>query len=226
MAKSSDQQKVKILALLEQEGELGLTISQISEKIGLNRNSTAKYLEIMAEKGEIHKIEKGQTSKLFYPNRVATSFEERNKYMVRYYQLLHKSLFIDHLKDYKIAQDIGKKMAKDAAKMYLERFDNVELSFESISGVMSMAVEITYPIANVKADLKLNPDEKESFLLIIDRCICDGNPDYRSICEIQTGLFKGIMDELIFPQKVKVEEIECKCDGHDACKYVITNLGK
>ena len=226
MAKTSDQQKVKILALLEQEGELGLTISKIAEMIGLNRNSTAKYLEIMAEKGEIYKIEKGLTSKLFYPNRVATSFQERNRYMVQYYQLLHKSMFITYLKDYKIALEIGKVMAKDAAKMYLERFDNVELSFESLSGVMSMAVEITYPIANVKADVQINPDKKDSFHLIIESCICDGNADYRSICEIQTGLFKGIMDELLFPQKVKVEEIECKCDGHDACKYVITNLGK
>ncbi|MHA1783715.1 MAG: winged helix-turn-helix domain-containing protein, partial [Candidatus Helarchaeota archaeon] len=202
--KSSEQQKVKIINVLEKDGELGLTISQIAEKIGLNRNSTAKYLEIMAGKGEIFKVEKGQTSKLFYPNRVARSFEERNQYMVRYYQLLHKFLFIDYLKDYKKAREIGKAMATEAVKMYVERFNDLELSFESISGIISMAVEITYPIANVKADVQLNPKAKDSFFLSIKRCICNGNPDYRSICEIQAGLFKGIMDELIFPQKVKV----------------------
>lgn len=221
----SDHQKVKIINILEQEGELGLTISQIAEKINLNRNSTAKYLEIMAEKGEIYKVEKGTTSKLYYPSRVAKSFEERNKYMVKYYQFLHKSLFVDYLKDYKIAREIGRAMAPDAAKLYTERFEDVELSFESISGVISMAVEITYPIANVKADVKLNPKKKDSFIISIKRCICNGNNNYRSICEIQTGLFEGILYELIYPQRVKVEEVECKCDGFDSCKYIITNLG-
>ncbi|NHI94661.1 MAG: hypothetical protein EAX96_19370 [Candidatus Lokiarchaeota archaeon] len=221
----SDHQKVKIINLLEQEGDLGLTISQIAEKINLNRNSTAKYLEIMAEKGEIYKVEKGPTSKLYYPNRVAKSFEERNKYMVKYYQLLHKSMFIDYLKDYQVAREIGLKMAPLAAKMYTERFEEVELSFESISGVISMAVEITYPIANVKADVKLNPKKKDSFIISIKRCICDANKDYRSICEIQAGLFEGIMHELIYPQRVKVEEVECKCDGFETCKYIVTNLG-
>ena len=224
-SKGSDHQKVKIINLLEQEGDLGLTISQIAEKIGLNRNSTAKYLEILAGNGEIYKVEKGPTSKLYYPNRVAKSFEERNKYMVKYYQLLHKSLFVDYLHDYKKAREIGLKMASDAAEMYTERFTEVELSFQSISGVISLAVEITYPIANVKTDVKLNPDKKDSFILSIEKCICNGNSNYRSICEIQTGLFKGIMDKLIFPQKVSVKEVECKCDGFDACKYIVTNLG-
>jgi len=218
----ASKQKFKILNLLERE-DLGLTISQIAEKISLNRNSTAKYLEEMAEEDLIYKIEKGPTSKLFYPARKSKDFEERNEYMVRFYQLLHSTLFKNYLKDQKIAREIGIEMAKNgAAELYSKQFDSVELSFENITQLAALAVEITYPIANVHADVRLNPNEKDSFILEIHNCICDGNPNYKSICEIQRGLLKGIINEFINPQKVQVEEIECKCDNYRSCKYVIS----
>ena len=104
---------MKILNVLEEE-DLGLTISQIAEKINLNRNSTAKYLEIMAEKDMIYKVEKGPTSKLFYPSRVSKNFEEINLYMVKFYQLLHSAVFKKYLKDQKKARDIGRNRRSDA----------------------------------------------------------------------------------------------------------------
>lgn len=218
----TSKQQVKIINLLENE-DLGLTISQIAEKINLNRNSTARYLEEMADKDLIYKIEKGPTSKLFYPARKAKAFEERNKYMVEFYQLLHSVLFKKYFNNKKIARDIGMEMAKTgAAKLYSKQFSSVELNFENISHLAALAVEITYPIANVKAIVKLNQDLDNSFVLEIQNCICDGNNDYRSICEIQIGLLKGIIDEFISPQKVTVEEIECKCDNYTSCKYIIT----
>ena len=216
-------QQTKILNLLEEEGEWGLTISEIAEKICLNRNSTSKYLEIMADRGEIHKIEKSSTSKFFYPNRVARSIQDRNYYMIRFYQELHKALF---KKKPKKAREIGQIMAPKTAELYIKRFGDADISFEYISSIMSLAVEITYPIANVKATVELNPDEEDSFILNIENCICDGNKDYRSICEIQTGLLKGIIDEVLFPTKVDVKEIECKCDGFPTCKYMITKKRK
>ncbi|MHA1299637.1 MAG: winged helix-turn-helix transcriptional regulator [Candidatus Helarchaeota archaeon] len=223
----ASKQKFKILNLLEKE-DLGLTISQIAKEINLNRNSTAKYLEEMAEEDLIYKIEKGPTSKLFYPARKSKDFEERdiNDYMVKFYQLLHSSLFKDFLKDQTIARKIGMDMAKKgAAKLYSKQFDSVELNFENITQLAALAVEITYPIANVRASVSLNPNMKDSFILNIQNCICDGNSDFRSICEIQIGLLKGIIDELIAPEKVKVEEVECKCDNFPSCKYIITRLG-
>ncbi|MHA1784344.1 MAG: winged helix-turn-helix transcriptional regulator [Promethearchaeota archaeon] len=216
-------QQTKILNLLEDEGEWGLTISEIAEKINLNRNSTSKYLEIMADRGEIHKIEKSPTSKFFYPNRVARSIQDRNYYMIKFYQELHKALF---KKKSKKAREIGLIMAPKIAELYVKRFGNVDISFEYISTIMSLAVEITYPIANVKANVELKPDKQDSFILTIENCICDGNKDFRSICEIQTGLLKGIIDEVLFPIKVDVKEIECKCDGNTACKYEITKKRK
>ena len=223
--KKSSTQQIKIINLLEEE-DLGLTISQIAEKINLNRNSTAKYLEIMAEKDLIYKVEKGPTSKLFYPARKSKAFEERNRYMVKFYQLLHSAVFKNFLKDQKIARDIGLDMAKNgAAQLYSKQFDSVEKNFENIAALAALAVEITYPIANVKAKVKLSSKLKDSFILEIENCICDGEKEYRSICEIQIGLLKGVIDKFIFPQKVKVEEIECKCDNHPSCKYLITKLG-
>ncbi|NHI92823.1 MAG: hypothetical protein EAX96_10010 [Candidatus Lokiarchaeota archaeon] len=216
-------QQAKILNLLEDEGEWGLTISEIAEKINLNRNSTSKYLEIMADRREIYKLEKSPTLKFFYPNRVARSNEERNYYMIKFYQELHKALFKKKIKK---AREIGLMMAPETAELYLKRFGNADISFEYISSIMSLAVEITYPIANVKANVELNPDQADSFILNIENCICDGNSEYRSICEIQNGLLKGIIDEILFPTKVNVKEIECKCDGYPTCKYVITKKTK
>lgn len=222
----ASRQKFKIINLLERE-DLGLTISQVAEKISLNRNSTAKYLEEMADQDLIYKIEKGPTSKLFYPARKSKDFEERNLYMVKFYQMLHTSLFKNYLKDQKIASKIGYEMARNgAAELYSKQFDSVELSFENITQIAALAVEITYPIANVKAEVILNPDENDSFILEIDNCICDGNDDYRSICEIQVGLLKGVIEAAIDPEKVDVEEIECKCDGHPSCKYKITKTAE
>jgi len=217
------EQKIKILNLLENEGELGLNISQIAEKIQLNRNSTAKYLELMSEASEIHKIEQGPTRKLYYPNRISQSIEERKDYSLSFYQLLHKILFKKNSKKARIA---GEKMAPEAAKIYLKRFGSEGVNFQKISSLISMAVEITYPIANAKVQVKLNPENENSFLIDIPNCICNGNPEYFSICEIQTGLFKGILNELIFPNEVKVKEIECKCKDHPSCKYEITKIMK
>ncbi len=181
----------------------------------------------MADQDLIYKIEKGPTSKLFYPARKSKDFEERNLYMVKFYQMLHTSLFKNYLKDQKIASKIGYEMARNgAAELYSKQFDSVELSFENITQIAALAVEITYPIANVKAEVILNPDENDSFILEIDNCICDGNDDYRSICEIQVGLLKGVIEAAIDPEKVDVEEIECKCDGHPSCKYKITKTAE
>ncbi len=221
LKKSGSKQQIKILNLLEKE-DLGLTISQIAKKIKLNRNSTAKYLEGMAEKGLIYKIEKGPTSKLFYPARKSKAFEDRNIYSVTFYQFLHSVLFKKYFNDQKIAREIGLEMAKNgAAQLYSKQFNSMELSFENITQLAALAVEITYPIANVKAEVKLDPLSNDSFFLEIQNCICDGNKEFKSICEIQAGLLKGVIDEFISPLHVQVEEIECKCDNFPSCKYRI-----
>ena len=116
-------------------------------------------------------------------------------------------------------------MAPGAAKIYLKKFGSEGVNFQKISSLISMAVEITYPIANTKVQVDLTENEN-TFIINIPNCICNGNPDYHSICEMQTGLFKGILNELIFPNEVKVKEIECKCKNHSSCKYEITKIMK
>ena len=222
--KSEDHQ-LKILNVLEEE-DLGLSITQIADKIGLNRNSTAKYLEIMAEKELIYKREQGPTQKLFYPIRRSKSFEGRADYMVKFYQTLHASLFNDLLGDTtKAARKIGVEMAKKGVTaLYTKQFENYEFTFENIIQFISIAVGITYPTPLVKARVRRNPEDKDSFILEIKNCICDGIKEHKSICEIQTGLFKGVIEDMIAPQKVHVEEIECRIDGHDSCKYLIKKI--
>jgi len=210
----------KILNVLEEE-DLGLTISEIAERIGVNRNTTAKYLESMAERDLIYKIEKGPTSKLFYPTRVHKKFSDRADYMVKFYQLLHEALFFNWMKNVKKAKEIGYEMAKEATKIYKKQFERVDMTFENITRLAALAVEITYPTPNVQAKVYLT-DDKDSFFLEIKNCICDGKEKYRSICEIQIGLLKGIIDEFIKPESVQVEEVECRCDGYNSCKYKIT----
>ncbi|NVM55686.1 MAG: winged helix-turn-helix transcriptional regulator [Candidatus Helarchaeota archaeon] len=226
MSPKSEDPQLKILNLLEEE-DLGLSITQIAEKIGLNRNSTAKYLEIMAEKEIIYKREQGPTSKLFYPVRRSKSFEARADYMVRFYQLLHSALFYDFLQNPKKARDIGLEMAKKgAAALYIKQFENVELNFETIIHFIGIATEITYPTPHVKAKVHRSSGEKDKFILELKNCICDGVKEYKSICEIQVGLFKGVIEEMISPQKVHVQEIECRVDGFESCKYLITKLAE
>ncbi|MHA1269084.1 MAG: helix-turn-helix domain-containing protein [Candidatus Helarchaeota archaeon] len=207
-----------ILKVLEEE-DLGLTISQIAEKIKLHRNTTAKYLESMAKKDLIYKIQKGPTSKLFYPARVQKKFSDRADYMVKFYQLLHKALFYDWLGDIKKAGEIGLNMAKEASVIYRKLFKNVEFTFENVARLAALAIEITYPTPNVKAKVFLI--DEESCYLEITNCICNENEKYRSICTIQEGLIKGIIDEFLESGVVSVEEIECRCTGHKSCKYKI-----
>ncbi len=211
--------EIKILNVLEEE-DLGLTISQIAEKIGINRNTTAKYLESMAKRDLIYKVEKGPTSKLFYPMRMHKKFSDRADYMVKFYQLLHKSLFVDWIGDVKKAKEIGLQMSKDASEIYKKQFKKIDFTFENITRLAALAIEITYPTPNVQAKVYLI--DNNSFYLDIKNCICESKKEYRSICEIQVGLLEGIINELIKPQKVHVEEIECLCDGYNTCKYKIS----
>lgn len=212
--------QLKILNLLEEE-DLGLTISQIAEKIDLNRNSTAKYLEIMAEKELIYKREQGPTQKLFYPIRKSKAFEARADYMVKFYQTLHSSFFYDFLGDPQKAREIGIQMAKKGvADLYSKQFETIEKTFENIVTFVGLAVEITYPTPLVKA--KVYKKDSSSFIIEIHNCICDGVKEFKSICEIQVGLFKGVIDAMLSPNQVDVDEIECICDGFPSCKYLIT----
>lgn len=225
MNKRSTKMQFKILNLLEKE-DRGLNVTQIAEKISLNRNSTAKYLEIMAEKDLIYKIERGPTAKLFYPMRKSKSFEERSDYMVRFYQLLHSAFFQDFLNDTKKAKEIGVAMAKKGAiEIYTKQFKDIEFTFDNITQLAGIAIEITYPIPNVKAQVESNPENShKSFFITIENCICDGNHDYQSICEIQSGLLEGIIGDLVKPHRVDVKEIECRCNGADHCRYLVTQL--
>jgi predicted hydrocarbon binding protein len=216
--------QLKILNALEDD-DLGLSISQISDIIGLNRNSTAKYLEIMAEKDLIYKREQGPTQKLFYPIRRSKSFEERADAMVRFYQTLHEALFYDLLGDTKKAFEIGIQMAKKGIlELYTKQFSNYDFTFDNVGQFISIAVGLTYPTPIIKARVHRNRKDKNSFILEIKQCICDGVKEYKSICEIQGGLFKGVIEAMIAPQKVKVEEIECQVDGAESCKYLITKI--
>lgn len=215
--------QLKIINLLEEE-DLGLSISQIADKINLNRNSTAKYLEIMAEKDLIYKRVQGPTNKLFYPIRKSKSFEARADYMVQFYQTLHSSLFFDMLENPKKAKEVGYRMAqRGITKLYTKQFENVELTFENVVQFIGIAVEITYPTPRVKTRVKRNVKNPNSFTLEIKNCICEGVPDYRSICEIQTGLVQGVIEGMI-GEEVYVEEIECQCDGFESCKYIVSKL--
>ncbi|MFX1295797.1 MAG: V4R domain-containing protein [Promethearchaeota archaeon] len=224
MPNKSEAYQLNILNILE-EDDLGLSISQIAEKINLNRNSTAKYLEIMVEKELIYKREQGPTQKLFYPVRRSKSFEARADAMVKFYQTLHSSVFFELLGDPKKAQEIGYKMAKKGVTaLYTKQFANYEFTFKNVVHFIGIAVGLTYPTPIVKTRVHRNPKDKKSFILEIKNCICDGVKEYKSICEIQTGLFKGVIEDLIAPQKVKVEEIECRINGHVSCKYLITKI--
>jgi len=62
------QQEIAIIKRILQENSKGMTVTDISRKIKINRNSVAKYLDIMRISGHVEMITFGP-AKVFFPSR-------------------------------------------------------------------------------------------------------------------------------------------------------------
>ena len=60
-----DQDKIDKIRDLLKKNPKGLTISELSQKVNLNRNSLAKYLEILLVSGQVE-MESFGTAKVYY----------------------------------------------------------------------------------------------------------------------------------------------------------------
>lgn len=62
------QQEIKLIKKVLEENPKGMTVTDISRKIKINRNSVAKYLDIMRISGHVEMITFGP-AKVFFPSR-------------------------------------------------------------------------------------------------------------------------------------------------------------
>ena len=77
-------------------------------------------------------------------------------------------------------------------------------------------MEKVYPIPSL---IETKDIGKTSAEVIIHQCLCEGVPEDKSLCDLQTGLILGIAKP-IFPT-ITVEERKCLCKGDDYCSYFI-----
>jgi predicted transcriptional regulator len=91
------QKKIKEIQSVLQKNQKGMTVSDIAQEMNINRNSVAKYLEIMRISGHVEMITFGP-AKVFFPTRripITYLFDHVSDYIV----LIDEYLRITHIND-------------------------------------------------------------------------------------------------------------------------------
>lgn len=191
----------------------GMSITEIADSIPINRMTAAKYLEILRAKKSVFNKSVG-TSKLWLP--VKRSFDQRLKLTVQYFQWFGRAVQ-DILEDtnYEKTRLIGKKFGKTIFDIYFTPPMRTQKFTELIKDC-AMAMEEVYPIPSKIDALILDENQVE---VTINPCLCEGQMENKSICELQIGLILGIAEQIF--NNVSVAEKECMCDGGTYCSYQI-----
>jgi len=202
----------KIIEILN-KSLFGMSITEIADNVNINRMTAAKYLEILRAKELIFNKSVG-TSKLWLPAK--RSFDQRLKLTVQYFQWFSKAVQ-EILEDmnYEKTRLIGKKFGKTIFDIYFTP-QMRKHTFTELIQECATAMEEVYPIpSKINANI-LNESSSE---VIINPCLCEGQTENKSICELQIGLILGIAEQIF--KNVSVEEKECMCDGNPYCSYQI-----
>jgi predicted hydrocarbon binding protein len=191
----------------------GMSITEIAEKVNINRMTAAKYLEVLNAKKLVRSSNVG-TSKLWLPG--DRTIDQRLKLTVRYFQWFSKAVQ-EILEDatFEKTRLIGKKFGKKILDIYFTPQMRKQ-KFTDLIIDCADAMEKVYPIP---AKIQANILSENSAEVIIRPCVCEGNKENKSICELQTGLILGVAEQIF--TNVAVEEKSCMCNGADYCSYLI-----
>ncbi|NVM55489.1 MAG: hypothetical protein HWN66_17410 [Candidatus Helarchaeota archaeon] len=213
MANENKQREIEQKIMAELNTSLfGMSITEIADKIHINRMTAAKYLEIMHAKKLIFSKKVG-TSKLWLPREQA--LDQRMQMIVEFFKMYNKAVN-EKLNDasYEQIRDIGSKIG---ANVFQNLPDVIKTQkFKDLVEVCAKAMEKVYPIPSL---IEPKPIDETSAEVIIHQCLCAGVQEDKSICEMQTGIILGIAKP-IFPTIV-VEEKKCMCNGDPYCSYHI-----
>lgn len=201
----------KILEVLN-KSLFGMSITEIADKIEINRMTAAKYLEIMRAKNLIFNKKVG-TSKLWLPRE--QNLDQRMELIINYFRMYNAAVN-EILEDetYEQIQNIGKKIGENIFQSFPQALKGQK--FSDLVELCAGAMEKVYPIPSLIEVKNLSDTSAE---VVIHQCLCGGQREDRSICKLQIGIILGIAKP-IFPN-VMISEKECLCNGDAACSYYI-----
>jgi len=201
----------KILEVLN-ESLFGMSITEIADKININRMTAAKYLEIMRAKKLIFNKRVG-TSKLWLPE--GRIRDPRMGLMMNYFKMYNAAVNeILQDKSFEKIRNIGAKIGENIYQTFPQALKTQK--FGELVIACAAAMEKFYPIPSMIEARNVTDNNAD---VIIHNCLCAGSSEDKSICELQVGLILGIARPK-FPNAV-VEEKECLCDGDAYCSYHI-----
>ena len=189
-----------------------MSITEIAERIEINRMTAAKYLEIMRAKNQVFNKKVG-TSKLWLPRE--RNVDQRMELIINYFKFYNAAVN-EILKDesYEQIRDIGKKIGENIFQSFPQVLKTQK--FPDLVNACAIAMEKVYPLPSLIETKDISETSAE---VVIHQCLCGGVPADKSICELQTGIILGIAKP-IFPS-VEVVEKNCLCNKDEYCSYHI-----
>jgi predicted hydrocarbon binding protein len=192
---------------------IGMSITEIAEKTGINRMTAAKYLDVMHVKNLID-CKKVGTSKLWITS--GRSLDQKINLIIKYFQMYNSAVNEFLGKDQLgISREIGIKIGNT---IYEEYFKDLKISkkFSELVEFCAQAMEQVYPIpSRIRSIIKAENVAE----VIVDPCLCQGVEINRSLCEMQTGIIIGFSSRIF--ENIEVREEECMCDKKEYCSYLI-----
>jgi predicted hydrocarbon binding protein/DNA-binding CsgD family transcriptional regulator len=206
--------------ILETLGDslFGMSITEIADKIEINRMTAAKYLEIMYAKGLVSNKKVG-TSKLWIPRQRSINLNLKMALAIEFFQMYIFAVSAVLGKNAnKMHREAGIKIGETIYDRYFPKAEHKTQEFSELINYCADAMQRMYPITS---KIYANNIDATTAEVIIDPCICQGIAENKSMCEMQTGLLIGFSKKVFEGIDVDVEEKECMCDGAQFCSYLI-----
>lgn len=135
----SYQEEITIIKQILKENPKGMTVTDISRKIKINRNSVAKYLDIMRISGHVEMITFGP-AKVFFPSRrvpVHNMLDYTSDYIILFDKNLRintiNNSFLDFLET-KRQEILGKNINETVLKIFMDNQDIYQALNDALDG--------------------------------------------------------------------------------------------
>jgi PAS domain S-box-containing protein len=155
----SYQQEISLIKQILKENPKGMTVTDISRKIKINRNSVAKYLDIMRISGQVEMITFGP-AKVFFPSRRVPILNMID-YTSDYILVCDKNLKINTINN-----TFLEFLKTPKEKIIGHYVNNTILGFLEDEPEISQAIKEAIEGKGITRDIDFNRDEENIFLKI------------------------------------------------------------